>query len=162
MHVVSRTIFYITNRDLFDEIFRQILNKNIKYVCGVQLCCHRFFPKFEALFLKSDYLFMITVNNCNSSAIDGTISWYEELYMLFTECLNCLNNLLLIISKFSQKGGRNISFLKKSDFCLSQCTRLKKPKAAEIDFQFLRPIDSFWVSYIYEKPKISIIYIFCY
>ena len=29
------------------------------FILGVQLCFRRFFPKFEALFLKSDYLFMI-------------------------------------------------------------------------------------------------------
>ena len=28
-------------------------------VLGVQLCSHRFFTKFEASFLKSDYLFII-------------------------------------------------------------------------------------------------------
>ena len=28
-------------------------------ILGVQLCLRRFFPKFEALFLKSDYVFMI-------------------------------------------------------------------------------------------------------
>ena len=28
-------------------------------ILGIKLCLHRFFPEFEALFLKSDYLFMI-------------------------------------------------------------------------------------------------------
>ena len=43
------------NSMLEDIVEAMLLNQT---ALGVQLCLRRFFPKFEALFLKSDYLFM--------------------------------------------------------------------------------------------------------
>ena len=46
-------MFY-TSKHLYD--FPNFKNK---ILLGVQLCFRRFSPTFEALFLKSDYLFMV-------------------------------------------------------------------------------------------------------